>query len=103
MVGDTWRVQWIRAAATQSVTASLPRWAHAVVAVAVAVVWIPFLAVPILGYVYFDWWGAVLPLTAYAAFALLLVLMRRFSTAPKGVVAPVEIDTSDPRWRNLMP
>ena len=84
-------------------TASLPRWARAVVVVAVAVMWVPFLAVPILGYVYFGWWGVVLPLTAYAAFGLLIGLMRRFSKAPREVAAPVEIDTSDPRWRNLMP
>lgn len=86
-----------------SVMASLPGWARTVVGVAVAVMWLPFVAVPILGYVYFGWWGAVLPSAAYAAFGFLILLMRRFSTAPKGVVAPVEIDTSDPRWRNLMP
>jgi cytochrome b561 len=91
------------AGTTPSVTASLPRWARAVVGVAVAVMWVPFLAVPILGYVYFGWWGAVLSLAAYAAFGWLLVLMRRFSKAPRGIVAPVELDTSDPRWRNLMP
>jgi hypothetical protein len=64
---------------------------------------LPWAAVPVVGYVYFGWWGVVLPLTAYASFALSVLLMRRASPAPRDVVAPVEIDTSDPRWRNLMP
>jgi hypothetical protein len=71
--------------------------------VAAFVIWLPLAAAPVVGYVYRGWWGALLPLAAYACVGLLMLLMARSPRARRWGEPPADVDTSDPRWRNLMP
>jgi cytochrome b561 len=80
----------------------MPAWTRVFFAVAVAVMWLPFLAAPIVGYLLLGWAGAVVPLLLYALCCAWCVALRR-SPRLREASQPPEIDTSDPRWRNLMP
>jgi hypothetical protein len=79
----------------------MPRWARGIVVVGVVVIWLPFMAAPVIGYLFLGWLGALVPLALYAACGLLFLLMWRSPRARRlGEVR--DVDTSDPGWRNLM-
>jgi hypothetical protein len=104
VAGDTERVQRTQPVdPPASLISSLPRWARVVLRVAVAVMWVPFVAVPFVGYAYLGLWGGLAPLAVYALSGLIFVLLARSRRARSWAEVPPGIDPSDPRWRNLMP
>jgi hypothetical protein len=62
----------------------MPRWARAIVAGAVVVIWLPFMAAPVIGYMFLGWLGALVPLALYAVCGLLCLLMWRSPRAQAG-------------------
>jgi hypothetical protein len=64
---------------------------------------VPFLAVLVAGYLYHGVWAALGLLVVYVVVALPLLILVRSPRARWWTAPPPEIDTSDPRWRNLMP